>query len=115
VPAATHVVRAFALDSARHFAIRGRYLRSTALPDQWITWLPAAVRRGRRLAKTDDVHAIVSTYPIATAHLVGARLQAATGLPWVADFRDSMVDPEFPQDPAQRASFVKLEARVMAS
>jgi glycosyltransferase involved in cell wall biosynthesis len=114
VPASTRVVRAFALDSARHFAIRGRYLRFTALPDQWISWLPDAVRQGRKVARHGGIDAIVSTYPIATAHLIGLSLKRATGVPWVADFRDSMIDPDFPADPRQRASFVKVESRVMA-
>lgn len=115
VPPSTRVVRAFALDSKRHFAFRGRYLRFTALPDQWISWLPDAVRLGRRLAKKGEIDAIVSTYPIATAHLIGVRLKRMTGLPWVADFRDSMIDPEFPEDPVQRAAFARVERQVMES
>jgi hypothetical protein len=114
VPAATQVVRAFALDSARHLSIAGRYLRVTALPDQWISWLPDAVRRGLQLIRKGGIDAIVSTYPIATAHLIGLSLKRLTGLPWVADFRDSMVDPDLPDDPMQRASFLKIERRVIA-
>jgi len=114
VPDSTCVVRAFALDSSRHLAIRGRYLRFTALPDQWISWLPGALAKGRHIAKTDSVDAIISTYPIATAHLIGHGLKRLTGLPWVADFRDSMIDPDFPENPAQRRAFAKVERRVMA-
>jgi len=114
IPATTRVVRAFGLDSARHLAIRGRYLRFTALPDQWISWLPDALAKGRRVIKSDSVSAIVSTYPIATAHLIGYGLKRFTGLPWIADFRDAMIDPDFPEDAAQRRAYARVEARVMA-
>src|SRR4051812_31102507 len=40
------VERAFALDSARHFAISGRYPAFTARPDRWITWWFGAVLQG---------------------------------------------------------------------
>ncbi|WP_276678948.1 hypothetical protein [Nitrosomonas europaea] len=39
---------------------------------------------------------IWSTYPIATAHLIGLTLQRLTGIPWMADFRDPMVQPDYP-------------------
>jgi len=113
IPTSTRVERAFALDAARHFAIRGRYLRFSALPDQWISWFPDAVRKGWRLARHRELDAIVSTYPIATAHLIGFGLKRLTRLPWIADFRDSMIDPDFPEDPVQRAAFEKVERRVM--
>jgi len=115
IPDSTRVVRAFALDSSRHLAIGKRYLRFTALPDQWISWLPAAVAKGRRIAKTDAVDAIISTYPIATAHLIAYYLKRLTGLPWIADFRDSMVDSEFPEDPVQRRAFTRVEQRAMST
>ena len=43
--------------------------------------------------------AIWSTYPIATAHLIGAELHRKTGLPWIADFRDPMAQDGYPADP----------------
>ena len=42
--------------------------------------------------------AIMSTFPIATAHRIGLSLQKRSGLPWVADFRDSMTEPGYPRD-----------------
>jgi len=90
-------------------------MRSTALPDQWISWLPDAVLKGWRMTKRDSIDAIISTYPIATAHLIGFRLKRLTGLPWLADFRDSMIDPDFPEDPVQRRAFRKVERRVLQS
>ena len=38
IPEGMHVERAFALDSARHLAIKGRYPDIFARPDRWISW-----------------------------------------------------------------------------
>lgn len=109
-----HVHRAFALDSARHLGVRGRYLRATALPDRWASWWLGAVPLGLRLARRYGVDAIWSTYPIATAHMIGRSLQGATGLPWVADFRDPMLEPDYPADPAVRRAFARVEGGAIA-
>ena len=48
----TIVKPAFALDTARHLAVRGRYLRLLALPDQWaIWWLGAVFKRSKASPK----------------------------------------------------------------
>ena len=56
-----------------------------------------------------------STYPIATAHLVALTLHRLTGIPWVADFRDSMVDSGYPPPGLQRRIFQRLERRTVAA
>src|SRR6185436_6053035 len=43
------VERAFALDTARHFSLAGRYLRLMALPDQWASWWWGGVLKGLKL------------------------------------------------------------------
>jgi len=90
------VARTFAIDSARHLAIAGRYLRSTAIPDRWVSWFPSGVWRGLQLIRKYRPAVILSTFPISTAHLIGLTLQRLTGVAWVADFRDNMTDPEYP-------------------
>ncbi|MCC2955040.1 glycosyltransferase [Massilia sp. IC2-477] len=107
------VTRAFALDSARHLAIKGRYTRMLALPDRWIGWLPGAVRAGLRLVRRERPAVIWSTYPIATAHLIGLVLHRLTGLPWVADLRDPMIDASWPQDPWMRRAAAWVERRTL--
>ena len=108
IPDGIEVARAFALDTAQHLSFRGFYLRWTALPDRWISWWPGGVLAGLRLIQRHRPDLIWSTYPIATAQLIGLTLHRLTGIPWVADFRDPMteVDPrtgeEFPEDPAIR-------------
>jgi len=108
VPKGIVVARALALDAARHLSIAGRTLRPLALPDRWVSWWPAAVMKGLRLIRQYKPKVIWSTYPIATAQLIGLTLHRLSGIPWVADFRDPMneEDPatgeKFPSDPAVR-------------
>lgn len=114
VPADVPVQRSFALDAARHLSIGGRYLGWTARPDRWVSWQWAAVRDGLRLIEKYRPDALWSTYPIATAHRIGARLQRRSGLPWVADFRDPMAQDGYPSDPAVWRSFAAIEAEAVA-
>lgn len=113
IPQGTVVVRVPAFDTARHFSIKGRYPSFLARPDRWISWLPGATVMGLSMIKRYKPDVIWSTYPIATAHLVGATLQKHSGLPWVADFRDPMAQEGYPSDPLTRKSFVKIEESAM--
>lgn len=113
IPATTRVLRAPGLDSARHLAIRGRYLRRLSLPDRWISWRPGAVLQGWRYIRHARPRALLSSFPIATAHVVAADLARLTGLPWVADFRDPMAQDEYPKDPAEWASYRRVEERTV--
>lgn len=90
------VTRAFALDTARHLALRGRYSQFMALPDRWAAWILGAVPAGLRLVRRERPALIWSTYPIASAHLIGLVLHRFTGLPWIADLRDPMIDAVHP-------------------
>lgn len=109
VPPGTVVRRAFALDTARHLSIGGRYVGAMARPDRWVSWRFDGVRQGMDLIRRHRPQAIWSTYPIATAHLIGAALHRRSGLPWVADFRDPMAQPGYPADPATWAQFDRIE------
>ena len=113
VPASVPVHRVQAFDTARHFAVRGRYLGAMARPDRWISWRFDAVRVGLRLIRQHRPAAIWSTYPIATAHVIGAELHRRTGVPWVADFRDPMAQDGYPADPKVWQSFVDVERAAM--
>lgn len=113
IPAGTVVRRAFALDAARQLAVRGRYFGFTALPDRWASWWPAGVLSGLALVRRHRPEVIFATYPIATAHLIGATLARLADLPLVADYRDAMVAADVPADPVQRRLFTRIEARVI--
>jgi glycosyltransferase involved in cell wall biosynthesis len=103
------VTRAFALDSSRHLAVRGRYARLLALPDRWVGWCLGAIPAGLRLLRRERCQVIWSTYPIASAHLIGLVLRRLTGLPWIADLRDPMIDDAYPTDPWMRKAAAWVE------
>lgn len=112
VPTGTLVSRAFALDTSRHLAIFGKYPNFLAVPDRWISWWPAGVVAGYRMIRRLKPKVIWSTYPIATAHLIGYTLHRLTGLPWIADLRDPMAQEGYPGDPRVWQSFRWLEGRI---
>jgi glycosyltransferase involved in cell wall biosynthesis len=113
IPAHVPVRRAFGLDTARHFALRGRYPGWLALPDRWISWYPAALVRALVTIMRERPAAIWSTFPIATTHLVAHAVHRLTGIPWIADFRDSMTEAEYPSDSRKRAVYQGIERKVV--
>ena len=109
----TVVERAFALDTARHLALRRRYPGFAARPDRWLTWWLGAVPGGLSMIRKYRPDAMWSTYPIATAHAIGHTLHRLSGLPWVADFRDPMAQDGYPEDPRTWKSFERIERRTV--
>src|SRR4029450_2950834 len=113
VPAGITVKRAFALDTARHLSLAGRYPAFLACPDRWSTWRFGAVAAGVRLIRDRKPDVIWSTYPIATAHVIGAALHRRSGLPWIADFRDPMAQDGYPANPRVWQSFKRIEEQAV--
>ncbi len=58
------------------------------VPDPRVWWLRPSVRFLKKYLKEHPVDAIVTTGPPQSMHLIGLKLHKATGIPWVADFRD---------------------------
>jgi len=58
IPAGVAVHRAFALNTARHLSIRGRYPALLALPDRWSSWFAGAVTSGLVLIRRDELAAV---------------------------------------------------------
>lgn len=113
IPAEVPVCRAFALDTSRHLSIKGRYPGLLALPDRWVSWLLGAVPAGLRMIRQYRPAIIWSTYPIATAHLIGYCLHRLTGIPWIADMRDPMTDEGYPSNPAMRRVYQWIETKTI--
>lgn len=113
IPKEVPVHRAFALDTSRHLAIKGRYLGALALPDRWASWWFGGVTAGLRLIRKYRPEVIWSTYPIATAHLIALCLHRITGIPWVADMRDPMTDTSYPPDPVTRRVYQWIERQTV--
>jgi glycosyltransferase involved in cell wall biosynthesis len=113
IPASVHVDRVFALDTQRHLSFRGRYPRALALPDRWMSWCLGAVLSGYRIIRREKCDVILTTFPIASAVLIGWILHRLTGTPWVADFRDSMTEPDYPRDRSTWKVYRWLEQRAV--
>lgn len=113
IPADLVVKRAFSLDSKRHAGFRGRYFELLALPDRWVSWWFGAVPAGLSLIRQHRPTVIWSTFPIATAHLIGLTLHRLTGLAWVADFRDPMLQRSYPTSRLQRRIYGWIERQTV--
>ncbi len=64
--------------------IRGNFF----IPDPRCLWVGPSVRWLKKYLKEHPVDVIVSTGPPHSMHLIARKLSRATGLPWIADFRD---------------------------
>lgn len=64
--------------------VRGNLFR----PDPRCMWIGPSVKFLKQYLKEHPVDLIVSTGPPQSMHLIGRRLAAETGIPWIADFRD---------------------------
>ena len=113
IPENVIVKRAFALDTAKHLSISGRYLLWMALPDKLISWLFFAVPYGLYIINKYKPNILWSTYPVATAHLIGFTLHCLTGIPWIADFRDPMSEENWPDSPTIRKAHRFIESRII--
>ena len=65
-------------------SVRGNFF----VPDPRIWWVKPSVKFLKKYLREHPVDVIVSTGPPQSMHLIGRDLHRATGLPWVADFRD---------------------------
>ena len=70
-------------------------------PDNHIGWLSAAIYGGLRAVHDYQPDVLYSTSSPTTAHLAALIVHKLTGLPWVADFRDSWLFN--PLDPRTRS------------
>lgn len=64
--------------------VRGNLFR----PDPRCLWIRPSVRYLKKYLKEHPVDLIVSTGPPQSMHIIGMKVAAETGIPWVADFRD---------------------------
>ncbi len=87
-----------------------RWLRGNVLlPDPRVLWRKRAVRAGKQrvrqaIEQGAPLEAIITTGPPHSVHLIGLDLKRATGLPWLADFRDLWREMDYLEDflPTQR-------------
>jgi hypothetical protein len=85
------------------------------VPDASAPWVPAAVAAGRRLLADERFDAILSSHPRASTHVVASHLTRATGVPWLADYRDRRFANEVRvyATRAHASANLRLEAHVL--
>ena len=99
VPPGTVVIRAreIPLQLVRwglHGTLRRARLPTTAAsyvgwPDEFVGWVPTAAWHALRAIRRYRPDVLYSTSSPISAHLVALLVSRATGIPWVADFRDA--------------------------
>ena len=62
------------------------------LPDARVGWVPFATPAAGRLIRKERYHALLTSGPPHSVHLVGRRLRRRFGIPWVVDMRDPWTD-----------------------
>ncbi len=63
--------------------------RQMLVPDPRVVWVPSAVREAVRVVREQSIDAILTTSPPTSTHITGHIVRRRTGVPWVADLRDS--------------------------
>src|SRR3954453_21120909 len=64
--------------------------RRLLLPDENVTWNATAIPKAISIVRSEGIDAVLTTSPPGSVHLIGAAVQKATGVKWVADLRDSI-------------------------
>jgi glycosyltransferase involved in cell wall biosynthesis len=91
--------------------LAGWFRSALFVPDARVGWIPFAVPAGLRAIRAHRPSAIYSTAPPYTCHLAAMALARLSGLPWLADFRDSWIG--WPGTPVRRpAPAAWLERRM---
>lgn len=111
IPAGLNVARGRAWDWGALSITGGRYPGWLACPDRYSNWIVSGFLKGRSLIRQLKPCAIVSTSPMATAHLLGFLLSRHTQTPWVTDFRDPLAQIDYPVHSLQRKVHWWLERK----
>jgi len=95
----SNIIRSGSYDPSRLMHILGmRKMKSSGgappstsrlyFPDSKCGWVGPAFRAAKRLLKTNNYDAVITTSPPPSAHKIGLKIKSFSGLPWIADFRD---------------------------
>ncbi len=87
------------------------------VPDPRAGWVKPSVKFLKEYLREHPVDVIVTTGPPQSVHLIGRNLKRATGVPWVADFRDPWTKmfyfKDLPLLPWVRRRHFRLEKSVL--
>lgn len=62
------------------------------LAEAEMLWVPAAIRAARRIIKFHNIRVVVTTSPPHSIQRIGLALQQRSGVQWIADLRDPILD-----------------------
>lgn len=113
IPEGCRIVRTRAFDAARTFAIAGKYPGLLEIPDRYSSWIPGAFWGGIRHLRRFPATHILSSYPIASSHVIAWLLARYSGLPWIADFRDPMLLEGHPETATRRRAHSWVERKTI--
>lgn len=85
------------------------------VPDNKIGWLRFAAGAGTRIVRDEGIDLVYTINVPQTCHLIGREIRRATGVPWVADFRDAWTaNPDLkPATPLHRSISTGMEKSVL--
>lgn len=112
IPDNIECVRSMAFDAQKHLSIFGKYPLFLATPDRLQSWIVSGVLSALRVIRKNRPDAILTTYPIASAHCIGFFLHKIFRIPWIADFRDPMAQEDYPPEPRIHRAFERIERRI---
>lgn len=69
-----------------------KWIQDRSWPDEFALWARSSLPALRVLVEEQGIKAIYSTHSPISNHWLGLQLRRATGMPWIADFRDLWVD-----------------------
>src|SRR5918995_1762322 len=72
--------------------------RRLLMPDASVTWNLTAIPAAIRIARREGIDAVITTSPPPSVHFVGAAVQRATGVRWIADLRDPLLANQHRRD-----------------
>lgn len=65
--------------------------RRLLVPDENVSWFLTAVPAVLRIVRRESIDVLLTTSPPNSVHLIGSTVKRITGIPWVADVRDSII------------------------
>lgn len=109
VSSVDQVYRVAALYGGNNSGLKKNFTQFFEYPDAFAGWVLPAINRGYQILRNKQVDAIFSTFPVASAHLIAACLHRLTKVPWIADFRDPMVQDGYPPSSIKRKIWSRIE------
>ncbi len=91
IPDQLKVHRASSFEFVKHpfwGKVQARIMKTLAIPDPYVTWVPGAVLKGKKLIDEHKIDVVLTTISPHSTALIGYFLKKWTSAKWVIDYRD---------------------------